>query len=348
MTTDETREIRDLLHDAVADIEPERGVGDVLSRVDSARRARNPWLLASAGAALATAATVAAVAALSGGPGTNRTDPGFAGSPSSSVGSSQSPSAPTPSRKPSASGSAIPVYFAGDTADGPGLYREFESVADPQPDALSAAVNLSVAGTAADPDYSSLWPAGTTVRATWVEGGTVMVDLLGDNLVDLPAGMDAAAANIALQQVVYTAQAVLQNRVPVQFLVNGSRVPTVLGEASAEPLTNAGVLATLAHVSLTTPEEGATVSGGTLKVSGVANSFEANVICGVLDGGHAFGDNPFTASGWQGDKLFPFEGTIDVSSIPAGTYTLVCSTDDPSGGAEGNGPDTDTRTITLP
>ena len=54
-----------------------------------------------------------------------------------------------------------------------------------------------------------------------------------------------------------------------------------------------------------------------------------------------------TAEGWMG-KLFPFTTTLDLSDLPPGDYTLVASTDDPSGGAEGNGPFTDTKDFTLP
>ena len=52
-----------------------------------------------------------------------------------------------------------------------------------------------------------------------------------------------------------------------------------------------------------------------------------------------------TAEGWM-DKLYPWKADIDVSRLPAGDYTFVAMTDDPSGG-EGLGPFTDTRTIIV-
>ena len=55
----------------------------------------------------------------------------------------------------------------------------------------------------------------------------------------------------------------------------------------------------------------------------------------------------FTASGLHGPRLFPFSGEIDVSSLDPGTYTLIVETDDPSGGAEGPGAFTDTRTFVI-
>src|SRR5665809_136798 len=55
----------------------------------------------------------------------------------------------------------------------------------------------------------------------------------------------------------------------------------------------------------------------------------------------------FTALGYMEARLFPFSGEIDVSSLDPGSYTLIVETDDPSGGAEGFGTFSDTRTFVL-
>ena len=123
----------------------------------------------------------------------------------------------------------------------------------------------------------------------------------------------------------------------------------MLGVDTSAPVANAPVLDTLSHVSLTSPSEGQEVSGGTLAVEGVANSFEANVVVRVqrYEGTEIVAQEPFTAEGWMGDKLFPFSGSIDLSGVPAGKYIVMAMTDDPSGGAEGHGAFTDTRVITV-
>ena len=54
-----------------------------------------------------------------------------------------------------------------------------------------------------------------------------------------------------------------------------------------------------------------------------------------------------TAAGCGVDKLYPWEVEVDVSTLAPGTYTFVAMNDDPSGGAEGHGPDVDTRTIVV-
>ena len=54
-----------------------------------------------------------------------------------------------------------------------------------------------------------------------------------------------------------------------------------------------------------------------------------------------------TALGWM-DRLYEWETEpIDVSALPPGRYTFVAMTSDPSGGAEGFGPTSDTRTIIV-
>jgi hypothetical protein len=90
-------------------------------------------------------------------------------------------------------------------------------------------------------------------------------------------------------------------------------------------------------ITITAPEEGATVSGS-FTASGKANSFEATVGWRILDStGKEVLTGFATAEGWM-DKLYPWQTKVDVSSLPPGAYVFVAATDDPSGGAEGHGP----------
>jgi hypothetical protein len=59
-------DLRELLDDAVADVEPRHGLHEITSRT---RRARGSWIWGAAGAAIATAAVIAAVSAGGGLPG---------------------------------------------------------------------------------------------------------------------------------------------------------------------------------------------------------------------------------------------------------------------------------------
>ncbi|HEY0888562.1 MAG TPA: Gmad2 immunoglobulin-like domain-containing protein [Nocardioides sp.] len=98
-------------------------------------------------------------------------------------------------------------------------------------------------------------------------------------------------------------------------------------------------------ITLDTPAENATVSGS-FEASGTANSPEANVPWQVLaPGGDVVLEGFFTAEGWM-DKLYPYAGSVDVSTLAPGPYVFRVSTDDPSGG-EGNAPQSVERHITV-
>jgi hypothetical protein len=343
--------LAELMSDAVSDIEPEHRLDAIRNRTKvTSMSSRRPWLYAVGGAVIATAAVITAIAVAGGGLPGSDDDPDAATQTTEAA--EETPSdepSPEPSSEPPADdGEVVGVYFVGDTSAGPRLYREFlrSSGSDP----IAFAVGASVSGDADDPDYRTLWPSGVSAADVQSDGGQITVALSGAP-ADLPSGMTADEAGIALQQVVYSAQAALgEGRMPVQ-IENADGGDQLLGESVAEPLNAASALKTLSHVSLSSPAEGQAVSGGSLQVEGVANSFEANVVVEIEstgDGSSGAGaGQPFTAEGWMGDKLFPFSGTLDLTGLAPGEYVVTASTDDPSGGEEGFGPFTDTRTITI-
>jgi len=252
--------------------------------------------------------------------------------------------------EPPAGGGAVPVYYVGETPQGPRLYREFHAGGANR---LLDAANDAASGTPDDPDYRSAWPEGTTFESVSFDGigndGLIQVTLSDESLHDRPSGMSEREAELAIEQVIYTLQGVVGARAPVQFRLGDNPINEVLGVPTSEPLANGPVLATLAHVNITMPEQGEVVSGDTLEVTGVANSNEANVLVKLqrYEGTFIVDQQPFTADGWMGNKLFPFSGTLDISGASPGTYILSATTDDPSGGAEGFGPHTDTKIITI-
>ena len=311
------------------------------------------WILGGLGGAVATAAVIGGVYLAS-----NNDDPSEP-SPVTPPSSSSSPSEPSESTSPAGGESsapagktvAVPVYYAGNTADGTYLYREFIRVAegDRLADALRAAAN----GDPADPDYRSLWPS-VAVLGVHVDGSgsnlELTIDLGGKELHDRPAGMSEREAQLAIEQMIYTVQgAAGSGRPPVRFLLDGDITDQVLGVPTSEPLANGELLDTLSNINLTTPAEGDEITGDTLEVSGVANSFEANVVIRLqrYEGTHIVFTEPLMADGYMEPKLFPFSGSFDISKVPAGKYVLHATTDDPTGGEEGRGAFTDSKVITI-
>ena len=250
------------------------------------------------------------------------------------------PSDPETSSSGGETESTVAAYFIGDTERaGPRLYREFQR--QPGPPLNAAVVALMEPR---DPDYRTAWTTGSISGVGLMDDViTVVVD---PSVHDRPSDMSKAEARAAVQAVVYTMQAAVQQRAAVQFATDGNPIDQVFGVPTSEPITDAQVLSVLSHVSLTSPEQGQVVDDGTLEVSGVGNSFEANLGWEIRQGDAVVDDGFLTMEGWMEPKLFPFETSVDVSGLDPGEYTFWVTTDDPSGG-EGIGAMTDDRDFVV-
>ncbi|WP_235739142.1 Gmad2 immunoglobulin-like domain-containing protein [Nocardioides alcanivorans] len=348
-------EIRRLLNEAVGDVEPHEGITTIKSKTKEKKMsARRPVLFGAGGAAIATAAVIGVIAWSGGFGGDDKKDDANpAGSPTDDTSQSTSED-PSPTEAETSDttsetdepveSSAVAVYYVGDAGRGPVLYREFQSLSGS--DKLTPALEAAVVGTPNDPDYRSAWPDGTAVNSAEATSDLITVDL-GGVPADLASGVTAREAKMALQQLVYTAQAANgEGRVPVQITLGGSPSDTILGVPTAEPLNAGKATKTLSLMSISSPSEGATVSGS-FTATGVNNGFEAWVGYQILKDGEEVASGFGTAEGWMDEKLFPWEVEIDVSDLEPGEYVLRFHNDDPSGGAEGSGPDEDTRTIVV-
>jgi hypothetical protein len=217
----------------------------------------------------------------------------------------------------------VAVYYVGDTPQGPRLYREFDVVPDGDP--LQAALDR-IEQPASDPDYRTSWATGSFGRVT-----------VDEDSIDVELGVNDLSDDLAVQQVVYTLQAAARERLPVWFWLDGQR-----GNA---PYTAAPENDVLSLVSISDPAEGNEYEGSFI-ARGRANSFEATVPWEIRDGDTVVEKGSAMAAAAEGERLYPWEVTIDVSDLEPGTYTFVAMTDDPSDG-EGPGPFTDTRTIVV-
>jgi hypothetical protein len=263
--------------------------------------------------------------------------------PSSEEPTQEPVSEPTTEPTTEPSDTAVPVYFAGDGPSGrPVLFREFHRVAgDPL---LEAARLVAGGGQPDDPDYRTLWPQ-MEIASVSATDGVLLVEVPSDAFTERPDGMSRRDARLAMQQLVYTLQGVQQERVPVLVQRDGPDA-RLFGLPTDVPYEAASALRTLNLVSITSPAEGDTVTGDTVRVTGVANSFEASGPCRLLAGGQEVALEAYQAEGWMEDRLFPFEVEIPLDGT-TGEVVVRCETDDPSGGAEGPGPAVDTKTITV-
>ena len=236
----------------------------------------------------------------------------------------------------------VAIYYVGDTERaGPRLYREFQR-GEGEP--LAAGV-AALTGTPLDGDYRTMWQGGQITDASY--DGEIINVVVDSTVRQRPGGMSAAEARAAIEQVVYTTQAAVQERAPVQFRTADNPIDQVFGVPTSEPLANGQLLDVLSHMSLTTPEQGAVVTGDTLRASGVGNGFEATVAWRILRRDEVIDEGAGIMDGWMEPKLFPWELEIDVSDLAAGAYTFWVSTDDPTGGTEGIGAMTDDKDFTV-
>nr|WP_231126634.1 Gmad2 immunoglobulin-like domain-containing protein [Motilibacter aurantiacus] len=232
--------------------------------------------------------------------------------------------APTPEEStPAPSDGAVPVYFVKDDGDTPRLYREFHRVRASSGDgALVRAALQEMAGEPADPDYRSLW-AGMAVASYERSGGTATVtfDAAGR---EPAAEEDGDPIDVAVQQVVYTVTAVEQDAaLAVTVVVDGQEVAA--GATRGEESDVAGL------VWLTSPEQGATVSGQ-VRLEGVASVFEATVGWEARQGGEVV-ESGFATATEAGPGRGTWSATVE---LPAGRYELRAFAPDESG-LEGEG-----------
>lgn len=343
MNPHDEQRLRDLLDGAVSDVEPREGLDAITSRISRTKvssMSTRPWLYGVAGAVVATAATITAFAVI-GNDTTPTSGPEPADAPSAAATKSATEQ-PTTDASPTDERPllvTVPAYYVAETERGPRLYREFHEVEDQFPEL--AAVREAVTVEPFDPDYASPWiNLGAGVGGVTHKGGTILVDLTGD-LRDRPAALTRGEAAMAVEQVLYTVQAALQSRDPVQLLLNGERTDQVLGVPASEPLAQGDEMATLAQVWIIDPQHGDTVRSGA-EVSGIGAFFEANVTWELRQGDQVVESGFTTAE--QCCTMAPY--TFPLPDVPAGDYVLVVSDSDASGG-EGPAPFQDTKQITI-
>jgi hypothetical protein len=306
----------DLVRRALAEeadrVEPADALPEIQARVRAQRRpaARRPWVLTAGAAALGTAAAIGAFTVLDdnantagddqiAGPGTTTSATGAPLSPTPTTGSAGPVPAPTTPHSattqppatapelttaPSVRGTpepirttAVPVYWLGEkvgstTAESTvRLYRTWMKVVDARP-ALEA-VRIMTSKEAGDPDYYSAW-RGAQVSSVTRADGVITVDFK-----QLPqAKLDAAAADVATQQLVYTVQGAMNNpREQVRITQQGRPGSVLFGHVDTSRLfTRAEASKVQALVWIDNPTEGQ-VTKNPVTVTGIAAAFEATV-----------------------------------------------------------------------
>ncbi|MFC8502738.1 Gmad2 immunoglobulin-like domain-containing protein [Pedococcus sp. NPDC057267] len=248
-----------------------------------------------------------------------------------------SPTSPSPSpTSPSATGTTVPgaaslpVYFVGSQGGDRatyGLYREFLPGTAAGTDAAArtrAALALAVTppASSADGPYLQLW-SGQQIGAVTVSPTLITVDLATAG--DLAAAPSADLRRLAVQELVWTAQAALQKgNVPVRFTVEGGdaklfgSIPTA-GRTFTRPPADR-VYEDLAAIWVTSPARDQVLPAARpVTVTGQAIVFEGTVAWELDRDGAKVRSGHATASTGA-----PQQGTysIPLGVLPAGSYTI--------------------------
>ena len=323
-------ELRELFEDAVSDVHPRGELTRIMSRA-RAQTTPSPtrWLPLTVAAALATILTIGGVA-------------WFAeqsqNAPTASPGGPGGDEDPTRSRVGRTV--TVPVYYLGETAQGPRLFREFRKVQNVRGPELTIAVDEALTDSAADPDYRTGFPPNTRAISVFYDGAMVRADLTGRDLASRQPGMSEADARMAINAIVYTVNAATQSSVGVQFSLDGEPTDTLLGVPIGTQVQRPSPDQVLAPVAIFAPDDGRTVDTQ-FRVDGQAMAFEGNVVWELREGDKVVREGFTTTEECCTHSPFSFS-----VKAPPGNYTLVVSETDPSDG-EGVGVSRDTKDITV-
>jgi len=211
----------------------------------------------------------------------------------SGCGQSSKPSTdltPTPSASSTVSTQALAQYWVADTSRGFRLYREFVRI-NPVPDAITAALQELVSQKPTDSDYVSLWPLGTTINSVKVNGDTAIVDLTFPKL-----NLGSEAESLAIAQLVWTATAADTTVKRVSLTVDGKKIESLAGHMDATKAFTRGLTyEVLAPIWITSPTENQSVAAKGFTLSGMASTFEANVVWKVFKDGVLIQEGSTTA-----------------------------------------------------
>ncbi|GAA2161597.1 hypothetical protein GCM10009845_11860 [Pedococcus bigeumensis] len=210
---------------------------------------------------------------------------------------------------------------------------------------MASAVGAMTSVAPLDPDYLSPWRPASRITVSR-KGTGLVVDLSSDAFSNTNVGSELAAT--AIQQLVYTATAAASQA--------GTPATTVTITKDGKPADVWGVLRigtatrraplldVQAQVWVTSPQQGDVRKAGKVGFAGFGTSFEATFgwVVRTSAGKTVAHGSAMGGTGTGGFGPFSYSARLQ-----PGTYIVVVSTDDPSGGAGANGPATDDKQFTV-
>jgi hypothetical protein len=341
------RRLREVLAREARAITPSAdGLTMIREKIRAQRPARRNWVRAFqiGGAGLATAAVaIIGVAVVQHKSGSSDHPGATAAAVSSASPSASAPVVPpaTPAASAVAASSAsgtypVWIYYVDKRKDPQQLlFREKATwPSSPAHTFVKDAVSAMLATPAQDPDYTSYWPAGTTLLSANIVGGTTAIVNLSSEASSGPAN----EAAISAQQMLYTIIAAAPKIDALQLQIAGVPVTSLWGTplnptatASAGAVAGAAASGSAAatvtalpdwqvwgHVWITAPLENATVASS-FQINGEATVVEGTVSWQILrDGGLLKQGTAMASEGAPGRGTW----SVTVSGLAPGPYTV--------------------------
>ncbi len=230
----------------------------------------------------------------------------------------ESPSSaePTSATEEPAAFVTVPVYYVQDVGTGVRLFREFHSTPLIDGDRIRSAVTEMFTGKPQDPDYTSAWSTDARVNRVTRSGDTVTIDLNG---AATESNVGSAAADVTLQQLVYTATAADKSVRKVKLTVDGESVSELWGHVSVgtKAFQRAPMVDVQGLIWLLSPQEGERVRR-TVAIAGYGTAFEGTISWQVLGTGRKVVAEGFTQGGANGE----FGEFADSVTLQPGTYEV--------------------------
>lgn len=334
-TPDHDAELHRLLEDAVSGVRPHGRTEDIRARAQGGRGtpmqprhgAARRWVPLTLAASVATVAVIGGTAWIA---GRDQGGPTVAG-PTAPIRTGGA--APDSSTTEPTGPVAVPAYYVGRAAAGPRLFSELHSVPAQGRDTVQVAVDEALTRPPNDPDYRPSALEGASANVT-VEDGLITLDLS-----QVPTGV-TTDGEIALQALVWTADAAAGTDAPVRFLQDGEPVDSLLGVDTTAPVARQSSDSVLSPVSIATPGDDARLPT-TFDVTGQAATFEGNVVWELKRGATVVRSGYTTTQ--EAGVQSPYAFRV---SVEPGDYLLVVHDTDESDG-EGVGTTQDTREVSI-
>lgn len=163
----------------------------------------------------------------------------------------------------------FPVYWLGKSGDSTRLFREYVD-SEPAADPIAQAIDFMLSQSPTDPDFFTPWKPGAALSVSTSTDGVITVDLPSDVF---SSGIDQTTADLAVQQLVYTATAAAANAGILPAGNTGTVIVLVDGKAGyrafgrtdlGEPMSRE--VKAIAPIWIIEPQEQAVRSGSPLDI----------------------------------------------------------------------------------